>query len=49
MDEYLIDKYDGSIIAKKELKEKFEKNLQYPNGWAREFGSLEACIKAWFW
>lgn len=49
MVEFLICKADGSVTTKEKLREQFEKNLQYPNGWAREFGSLEACIKAWFW
>lgn len=39
----------GETITRSELEKEFNKNLQYPNGWAREFGSLEACIKAWFY
>lgn len=49
MVEFLIWKCDGKITTKEVFKKKFENNLLIPNGWAREFESFEACVKAWFW
>lgn len=49
MVEFLIFKCDGTVTTKEAFRKQFEKNLQYPNGWAREFESFDECIKAWFW
>lgn len=43
----------GETTTRQKLYEKFQKNWQYPNGWARSFGSsmeeaFEKCVKTWF-
>ena len=46
---FLIYKSDGTVTTREKFYEKFQKNLQYPNGWAREFESFDDCVKAWFY
>jgi hypothetical protein len=41
--------YGGEIETKRNLVEAFQRNWNmHSNGWAREFGCIEKCIKAWF-
>lgn len=46
--EILTFKYDGTVTTREIFKKQFQKNLQYPNGWARTFKSFDECVKAWF-
>ena len=50
MGEILIPKFtDYAPTTREKFFEKFQKNLQYPNGWARSFKSFDDCVKAWFY
>lgn len=48
MPKFLIFKSDGTTTTREIFEKQFKKNLQFEDGWAKSFESLEACIKAWF-